>query len=148
MLDKLQKQISTAVSPSLATSLEPLEYSHLNVHLNWLHWFKCLSLERALVILMGCMVFLSWMLKGCLNNRQTPINCRHFLKRFPICFDLFVLLFLVTPCLAVAVQPCMEWIPIKKIIKKEASNNFHPPFSGQVSTICCIVVAKSVFSLS
>ena len=27
-----------------------------------------------------------------------------------------MLLFLVTPCLAVALQPCMEWIPIKKII--------------------------------
>ena len=29
------------------------------------------------------------------------------LKRFPICINLFVLLFLVTPCLAVAVQPCV-----------------------------------------
>ena len=37
-------------------------------------------------------------------------------KRFPVCFNLFVLLFLVTPCLVVAVQPCMEWIPFK--IKK------------------------------
>ena len=26
----------------------------------------------------------------------------------------YVLLFLVTPCLIVAVQPCMEWIPSKK----------------------------------
>ena len=43
-----------------------------------------------------------------------PINCRFFLWRFPLCFNLFVLLFLVTPCLVVAVQPCMEWIPIKK----------------------------------
>ena len=31
-----------------------------------------------------------------------------FLSRFPVCFNLFVLLFLATPCLAVAVQPCME----------------------------------------
>ena len=30
------------------------------------------------------------------------------LNRFPVCFNLFVLLFLVTPCLGVAVQPCME----------------------------------------
>ena len=35
-------------------------------------------------------------------------NCRFFLIRFPVCFNLFVLLFLVTPCLVVAVQPCME----------------------------------------
>ena len=38
----------------------------------------------------------------------TPFNCRFFLIRFPVCFNLFVLLFLVTPCLVVAVQPCME----------------------------------------
>ena len=37
-------------------------------------------------------------------NRQTPINCRFFLKRFSVCFNLFVLLFLVTPCLVVAVR--------------------------------------------
>ena len=36
------------------------------------------------------------------------INCRFFLNRFPVCFNLFMLLFLVTPCLVVAVQPCME----------------------------------------
>ena len=39
---------------------------------------------------------------------QTPINCRFFLKGFPVCFNLFVLLFLATPCLVVAVQPCIE----------------------------------------
>ena len=37
-----------------------------------------------------------------------------FLNRFPVCLNLFVFLFLVTPCLVVAVQPSMEWIPIKK----------------------------------
>ena len=35
-------------------------------------------------------------------------NCRFFLNRFPVCSDLSMLLFLVTPCLIVAVQPCME----------------------------------------
>ena len=38
-----------------------------------------------------------------------------------LCFNIFVLLFLVTPCLIVAVQPCMEWIPIKRK-KKEKTN--------------------------
>ena len=39
--------------------------------------------------------------------------CRFCLNRFPVCFNPFVLLFLVTPCLiVVAVQPCMDWIPI------------------------------------
>ena len=44
------------------------------------------------------------------------INCRFFLNRFPLCFNLFVLLFLVRVCLVVAIQPCMEWNPIKKKI--------------------------------
>ena len=29
-------------------------------------------------------------------------------------FNLFVFIFLVTPCFVVAVHPCMKWIPIKK----------------------------------
>ena len=45
-------------------------------------------------------------------------NCRFFLNRFPVWFNLFVLDFLVTACLVVAVQPCMEWIPIKNILSK------------------------------
>ena len=40
-------------------------------------------------------------------NRQ-PINCRFFLKRFLVCFNLFVLIVLVTSCLVVANRPCME----------------------------------------
>ena len=44
-------------------------------------------------------------------------NYRFFLKRFPGCFNLFVLLFLVTPYLVVAVQLCMERIPIKEKLK-------------------------------
>ena len=47
-------------------------------------------------------------------NRHLFI-CRFFLSRFLLCFNLFVLLFLQTPCLLAAVQPCMEWNQIKKI---------------------------------
>ena len=39
---------------------------------------------------------------------NTPFNCRFFLKRFFVCSNLFVLFFLVTLCLVMAVQPCME----------------------------------------
>ena len=58
-------------------------------------------------------------LSGFKSNRQTSFNCRFFLSLFPICFSCFpypicVLLFLVTACLIVDVQLCMEWIPIKK----------------------------------
>ena len=42
------------------------------------------------------------------------LNGRFFLNRFPVYFNLFILLFYVTPCLIVTVQPCMEWISIKK----------------------------------
>ena len=49
-----------------------------------------------------------------LNGFQSRINCRFFLNRFPVCFKLFMLLFLVTPYLVVAAQRCMEWIPFKK----------------------------------
>ena len=38
-----------------------------------------------------------------------------------------MLLSLVTPCLIVAVQPCMEWIPIKKIKSNWWESNKHLP---------------------
>ena len=62
---------------------------------------------------------LTYDLSGFKSRIKTSFNCRFFLKRFPVCFNLFVLLFLVTPCLVVAVQPSMEWIPIKKTNKLE-----------------------------
>ena len=48
-----------------------------------------------------------------LSGFKSRIN-RHLVNRFPICCNLFVLLFLVTLFLVVAVRPCMEWITIKK----------------------------------
>ena len=70
-LDKLQKKICRTVTPSLATSLEPLAHRRnarsisigttlADVHLNWLNWFDFLSFEGSLlVILIDCMVFVS-----------------------------------------------------------------------------------------
>ena len=57
---------------------------------------------------------LTYDLSGFKSRINRHFNCRFFLNIFPICCNLFVLLFLVTPCLIVAVQPCMEWITIKK----------------------------------
>ena len=48
----------------------------------------------------------AWKKKKCFK----PCICRFFLNRFPVCFNHFVLLFLVIPYLIVAVQPCIEWI--------------------------------------
>ena len=42
-----------------------------------------------------------------LSGFKSSIN-RHLLNRFPVCCNLFGLLFLLNPCLVVAVQPCME----------------------------------------
>ena len=47
---------------------------------------------------------------------------RCFLIKLLVCFILFVLLFLVTPSLIVAVQPCMEWITIKKNKTRKVSS--------------------------
>ena len=55
---------------------------------------------------------LTYDLNGFKSRIKTSFNCKFFLNRFPVFFNYFVLLFLVTPCLIVAVQPCMEWIPI------------------------------------
>ena len=45
-----------------------------------------------------------------LSGFKSRINryCRFFVNRFSVCFNIFVLTFLVTSCLVVAVQPCME----------------------------------------
>ena len=43
-----------------------------------------------------------------------------------------MLLFLVTTCLVVAVQPCMEWIPIKKIPSKKGNQ---PSFSFYIENV-------------
>ena len=50
-------------------------------------------------------------------------KCTFVLDRFPVYFNLFVLLFLIIPCLVVTVQSCMEWIPIIKKVT-EASHIF------------------------
>ena len=53
--------------------------------------------------------FLCPMILVALSLELTDIfNCRFFLIRFLVCFNLFVLLFLVIPCLVVTVRPCMK----------------------------------------
>ena len=60
------------------------------------------------------------------QNEQAPLGFRFSLKRFPFLFVL-LFLFLVTPCLVVAVPPCMEWISIIEIIMmiREYNLEFH-----------------------
>ena len=63
-----------------------------------------------------------------LNGLKSRVN-RHllsFLNSFPI--RVFLFLLSVTPCLAVAVQPCMDLIPIKKDRNTESVNKFESNF--------------------
>ena len=58
-----------------------------------------------------------------LNGLKSTAN-RHllsFLNIFPVRFLSFFFLLSVTPCLVVAVQPCIDLIPIKK--KKKRNRN-------------------------
>ena len=52
-------------------------------------------------------------------------NCGSFLKRFTVCFSLYLLLFLVTAYLVLAVQSWMEWIPFNQIIKNWGSDQYN-----------------------
>ena len=62
---------------------------------------------------------LTYDLNGLESRIKTSFNCRLFLNRFHLCLNLFVFLFVVIPCLVVAVQPCIEWIPILKSVRVE-----------------------------
>ena len=53
---------------------------------------------------------LTYDLNGFKSRISRPIKCRFFLKIFPVCFNLLFVcfFFLVTPCLLLGVQPCVE----------------------------------------
>ena len=57
---------------------------------------------------------LTYHLSGLKYRINRHLLTRFFVNWFPVCSNLFVLFFHVTACLVVAVQTCMEWIPIKK----------------------------------
>ena len=62
-----------------------------------------------------------------LNGVESRIN-RHLLtvlNRFPVCFNLFVLLFLVTSCLVLAVYCCMESWSEAQFEKRRAATNLN-----------------------
>ena len=63
-----------------------------------------------------------------LSGFKSRIN-RHlltvvFLNRIPVCFNLFALLFVVTPCLVVVIQPCMSESQLQK--KDQVKFILHP----------------------
>ena len=66
---------------------------------------------------------LTYDLSGCKSKINRHLfNCRFFLNRFPVCFNLFVLFFLVTLYLIISVQP--SWSEsqfLKKSIRKKVN---------------------------
>ena len=143
LVDKLQKQICRTADPSLAASFEPLthHWNMASLSLFYRYYFGRWSSELTQLVplphspgrsahfsdrlhefsvtiprmSMSTVSFLAQLGSGILHLFFV-YTYSFFPKRFHVCFNIFVLLFLVTPYLVVAVQPCMEWIPIKKII--------------------------------
>ena len=63
--------------------------------------------------------------KSRINRHQTPFNCRFFLNRFLVCFNLFVFLFLVSTWPVERghfLQSIYEWIEFYILIKTSSGN--------------------------
>ena len=107
LLDKPQRRICRIVGPSLAASLEPLAH-HQNIaslSLFCRYYFDRCSYELATIVPFP---YSRGRSSRYSDRFHAPFDRRFFLNRFDVCFNLFVLLFLVAPCPVVAVQPCME----------------------------------------
>ena len=107
LLDKLQKRICRIVGPSLAGSLEPLAHRRnvASLSLFYRYYFGRCSSELAQLVPLSFFRGRSTLYS---DRLHTSFNCRFFLNRFPVPCNLFCVSFLVTPCLVVAVEPCME----------------------------------------
>ena len=108
---------------SFAT-LEPLVHCRNEASLSFFckHYFGSSSCELAqlvplpyskgdvIIIRIDCKIFLSSFLDVTRMSMSTIslLTQLHSVKRFPVCFNLFVLIFFVIQCLVVTVQPCME----------------------------------------
>ena len=122
LLDKLQKWICRTVGPSLTASLEPLAHcwNVASLSLFYRYYFGRCSSELAQLVPLPFSQGRSTCYSDRLHDFSVTIpRCYKDtffprFKRFPVCFNLLVLLFLVTPCLVVNVQSGMEWIPIKR----------------------------------
>ena len=97
----------------LLTGLGLLELWHL-IYPRLLTGFGMLVFFTNLSLMEFQVRYLALFLLFSVIDAGSPFNYRFFLNKFPACFNLFVFCFLVTPCLVVAVQPCIEWIQIRK----------------------------------
>ena len=136
----LQKRICRTIGSSLPASSEPLVYCRnvASYSLSYRYYFGRMLFRTSSTRRFtrysdrwhDFSVILSRCYKDVYVNSFFPCTGRVWnslpIEFFPLTYDfrgfkskvnrhnLFVLLFLVTPCLIVAVQPCMEWIPIEK----------------------------------
>ena len=145
LLDRLKKRIYKTVGPLLAASLEPF-FHRRNVgrlRLFCRYYFGRCSSELAQLVpfpysrgrstrysdrLRDFSVVIPRFYKDVYVNSSFPRTARiwnflligWFPLAYDLCFNLFVLLFLVVNlCLVVAIQPYMEWIPIFKKRRRE-----------------------------
>ena len=116
LLDKLQKRICRTVCPSLAVPLEPLPHCRnvVSLSLFYRYYFGRCSSELAqlapLPFTRGRSTHYSDKLHDfsfAIPRYYKDVSVNSF-NRLLVCHNLFVLLFLVTTCLVVAVQSCME----------------------------------------
>ena len=95
ILDEQQKQMCRTVGPSTGSTR-----CYKDVYVN--SFFPCTAR------LWNSLPTECFPLTYDLIGFKSRIILRFFINRFYVCFNLFVVPFLVTPCLVVAVQHCME----------------------------------------
>ena len=87
----------------------------------------------------SCMTYdLNLALRGIFNYRFFP-------NRFSVCLNLFVFLFLVTLCLAMFVQSCMEWIQF--VFKQKINMKITHTFSILTSHIYLFIIGVRCWGL-
>ena len=110
LLDKLQKRICRTVGPLLAASLEPLAHcwNVASLIFFYRYYFGRCSSELAQLVPLPFLRVRSTHYSDRLSDFSViiPRYYKDFYVNifFSICFNLFALLFLVTPCLLVAVN--------------------------------------------
>ena len=109
------------------TTKEQTKYANWGLHvILWNFWLMsyCFKMKKDL-FMQKMLLWPQVPFKSRVNRHSLSLGS--FWIALPYFFDLFSLLFLVTPYLVVAAQPCMKWIPIfEKISLNILINNYLP----------------------
>ena len=109
------------------TTKEQTKYANWGLHvILWNFWLMsyCFKMKKDF-FMQKMLLWPQVPFKSRVNRHSLSLGS--FWIALPYFFDLFSLLFLVTPYLVVAAQPCMKWIPIfEKISLNILINNYLP----------------------